>query len=62
VPPEQYSARSQTPAARHSTPAVLRVQACVSVRVDGSHRPEAQLYTELVTVLLCVPVCAQMLV
>jgi hypothetical protein len=43
-PPEQYSAESQTPPARHCTPAVLRVQACVSVLVEASHCPVAQLY------------------
>jgi hypothetical protein len=43
-PPEQRSARSHTPAARHCTPSVLRVQACVSVVVDSAHCPVAQLY------------------
>jgi len=39
-------------------PSVLRVQACVSVLVVATHCPLAQLYEELVTVRVCVPVCA----
>jgi hypothetical protein len=58
VPPAQRSARSQTPAARHCTPSVLRMQSCVSVVVVDAHCPVAQLYAERVTVLLFVPVCA----
>ena len=39
-PPEQYSVRSQAPAeARHCTPAVLRVHACVSVLELALHAP-----------------------
>lgn len=40
-------------------PFVVRVHACVSVLVEATHCPAAQLYVELVTVRVCVPVCAQ---
>jgi hypothetical protein len=39
-------------------PLVLRVQDCVSVLVLATHCPLAQLYAWLVTVRVCVPVCA----
>jgi len=38
---------------------VAREHDCVSVLVDATHCPVAQLYVELVTVLDCVPVSTQ---
>jgi hypothetical protein len=39
-------------------PLVVRLHDCVSVLVLATHWPVAQLYAELVTVRVCVPVCA----
>ena len=43
-PPEQYSATSQVPPARHSAPFVSRVQSTSSVLMEATHCPVAQLY------------------